>query len=184
MSIYDFTVKGKRDEDVQLSEFEGKVVLIINTATECGFTPQYDKLQDLYEKYAGEGFVILDFPCNQFGNQAPGSYDEIVSFCDSTYGITFPILSKIDVKGEDAEPLYQYLTSQKGFKGFTRDNELSPKLEEMLSKEDPEYYKKPDIKWNFTKFLIDREGNVVERFEPTEPLDVVEDRIQELLSLS
>lgn len=181
MNIYDFTVKDANDEEVSLREYEGKVVLIINSATKCGFTPQYDELQDLYEKYQGDDFVILDFPCNQFANQAPGSMDEIITFCDTTFGITFPILSKIEVNGENAHPLYKYLVSQKGFAGFNEDHRLTPVLDEMLTKEQGDYKNDPSIKWNFTKFLIDRNGNVVDRFEPTEPLYVIEDRIREIL---
>ncbi len=115
MNIYDFNVRDTEGNEISLKDYAGKVILIINSATECGFTPQYDSLQDLFEKYSDEGFVILDFPCNQFGHQAPGSDEEIVSFCDSTYGITFPIFSKIEVNGSNENPLYTYLKSQKGF---------------------------------------------------------------------
>ncbi|QHQ61719.1 redoxin domain-containing protein [Anaerocolumna sedimenticola] len=181
MNIYDFKVKDVKEEEVSLEKYKGKVVLIINSATKCGFTPQYDELQDLYEKYKDEDFIILDFPCNQFGNQAPGSNEEILSFCDAKFGITFPMFSKIEVNGEDAEPLFKYLKSQKGFAGFDEDHKLTPVLKNMLSEADPDYEKDPSIKWNFTKFLIDRNGNVAERFEPTEPLFVVEDKIKELL---
>ena len=184
MSIYDFKVKDRYGDEVPLSDYEGKVLLIVNTATQCGFTPQYDNLQDLYEKYNAMGLEILDFPCNQFGNQAPGSDDEIHSFCESNYGVTFPVFSKIEVNGENAHPLYKYLTSQKGFAGFDEYHKLTPVLEKMLSEEDPDYKNKPSIKWNFTKFLVDRKGNVVERFEPTEDLFIVEDRIKDLLQQS
>lgn len=184
MSIYDFKAKNRNGDEVFLSDYEGKVLLIVNTATQCGFTPQYDNLQDLYEKYAAEGLVILDFPCNQFGSQAPGTDDEIHTFCESNYGVTFPIFSKIEVNGENAHPLYQYLTSQKGFAGFDKHHKLSPVLEKMLSEEDADYKSKPSIKWNFTKFLIDRKGNVAERFEPTEDLFMVEDRVKDLLHQS
>lgn len=181
MSIYDFTVKDRMDNDISLSEYQGKVLLIVNSATQCGFTPQYDDLEDLYERYSDEGFVILDFPCNQFGNQAPGSNDDIYSFCESNYGVQFPIFSKIEVNGDNAHPLYKYLVSQKGFSGFNEDHELTPVLHKILSEANPNYQNTPDIKWNFTKFLIDRNGNVVERFEPTEYLYVIEERIKELL---
>jgi glutathione peroxidase len=182
MNIYDFKVKDRQGTEVSLSEYEGKVLLIINSATQCGFTPQYDALQDLYEKFRDEGLVLLDFPCNQFGHQAPGTDDEIYSFCDANYGITYPIFSKIEVNGENAHPLYKFLTSQKGFAGFDEGHKLTPVLDKMLSEEDPDYKNKPDIKWNFTKFLIDRKGNVVERFEPTEDLFIVEDKVKKLLS--
>jgi len=181
MNVYDFTVKDRMGNEVSLSEYQGDVLLIVNSATQCGFTPQYDDLEDLYEKYVDEGFIILDFPCNQFGNQAPGTDDEIYSFCESNYGVKFPVFSKIDVKGENAHPLYKYLISQKGFAGFDEDHELTPVLHKMLSEENPDYQNAPNIKWNFTKFLIDRNGNVVDRFEPTEEIYIIEDRIKELL---
>jgi len=181
MNIYDFTVKDRMDNDVSLSEYQGNVLLIVNSATQCGFTPQYDDLEDLYERYADEGFVILDFPCNQFGNQAPGSDDEIYSFCESNYGVQFPIFSKIEVNGENAHPLYKYLVSQKSFSGFHEDHELTPVLHKILSEANPDYQNSSDIKWNFTKFLIDRNGNVVERFEPTEDIYIIEERVKELL---
>lgn len=181
MNIYDFNVKNAEGIELSLKDYAGKVVLIINSATECGFTPQYDSLQDLFEKYSDEGFVILDFPCNQFGNQAPGSDEEIISFCDSTYGITFPIYSKIKVNGSNEDPLYTYLKSQKGFAGFDPEHPLTPMLESSLERTDPDYKGNSDIKWNFTKFLIDRKGNVVERFEPTTDMLLVEDRIVSLL---
>ena len=183
MNIYDFTAEDANGGQVSLKDYEGKVILVINSATECGFTPQYDSLQDLYEKYEGEGFVILDFPCDQFGHQAPGSNEEIVSFCDSTYGITFPIFSKIEVNGDNANPLYTYLKSQKGFAGFDPEHPLTPMLESALERTDPNYREHSDIKWNFTKFLIDREGNVVERFEPTTDMAVVRGRVEALLNI-
>ncbi len=181
MNIYDFTVRDAEGAEVSLKDYAGKVILIINSATECGFTPQYDSLQDLFEKYSDGGFVILDFPCNQFGNQAPGSDEEIVSFCDSTYGITFPIFSKIKVNGSDESPLYTYLKSQKGFAGFAPEHPLTPMLESMLERTDANYAKSSDIKWNFTKFLIDQQGNVIERFEPTTDISIVEEQIAGLL---
>ncbi len=181
MNIYDFTVKDIKEEEVSLEKYKGKVILIINSATKCGFTPQYDELQDLYEKYGQEDFVILDFPCNQFGNQAPGTNEEILSFCDAKFGITFPMFSKIEVNGENAHPLFKFLVSQKGFAGFDERHELTSVLKKMLSEADPEYEKNPSIKWNFTKFLIDRNGNVADRFEPTESIYAVEDRIKGLI---
>ncbi len=171
-------VEGK---EVSLREYEGKVLLINNSATECGFTPQYDELQDLYEKYEKEGFVVLDFPCNQFGNQAPGSMEEIVSFCDSTYGITFPIFHKIRVNGPEESPLYTYLKSQKGFQGFDETHPLTPMLKQAVPMMDPDYEKNSDIKWNFTKFLIDKKGNVVERYEPTADMLLIEERVDYLV---
>ena len=181
MSVYDFKVLDVQGNEVSLEEYAGNVLLIINSATQCGFTPQYDELQDLYEKYAGEGFYILDFPCNQFGHQAPGTNEEIVSFCDSGFGITFPIFSKIEVNGDNAIPLFKYLKSQKGFAGFDPEHVLSPKLDEILTEIDPNYKNNAEIKWNFTKFLIDREGNVVKRFAPADTPESIEKDIAALL---
>ena len=181
MNIYDFNVENAAGAEVSLKDYAGQVILVINSATECGFTPQYDDLQDLFEKYGSDGFVILDFPCNQFGHQAPGSNEEIVSFCDSRYGITFPIFSKIEVNGDNENPLFTFLKSQKGFAGFNPEHPLTPMIESMLSRTVPDYLQSSDIKWNFTKFLIDREGNVVERFEPTADMAEVEEKIVSLL---
>ncbi|MCM1201762.1 MAG: TIGR03905 family TSCPD domain-containing protein [Bacteroides fragilis] len=181
MNFYDFKAGDINGDEVSLRDYAGKVILVINSATECGFTPQYDSLQDLFEKYGGEGFVILDFPCNQFGHQAPGTNEEIASFCDSRYGITFPIFSKIEVNGSKEHPLYAYLKSQKGFGGLNPGHPLTPMLESILERMDPDYAENSDIKWNFTKFLIDREGNVVERFEPTADMAAVEEKIVSLL---
>ena len=181
MSVYNFRVVNRNGEEVSLEEFKDKVLLIINSATQCGFTPQYDNLQDLYEKYADQGFMILDFPCNQFGNQAPGSDAEIASFCDARYGITFPVFSKVEVNGENASALFHYLIQQKGFQGFEPEHPLTAILQSMIERNDPDGLKTPEIKWNFTKFLVDRQGNVVERFEPTTDMTVVEDRVKELI---
>lgn len=157
MSIYNYKVKGKDGAEISMKDYEGKVLLIVNTATGCGFTPQFDGLQDLYEKYQSQGFEILDFPCNQFGNQAPGSDEEISDFCNSRYGITFKQFAKIDVNGEKEEPLYTFLKAQKG--GFMGSN----------------------VKWNFTKFLVDREGSVVARFAPTKTPEAIEAEVEKLL---
>lgn len=157
MELYDFIVKEKSGEDVSLSKFKGKVLLIVNTATGCGFTPQYDGLQDLYKEYKDKGFEILDFPCDQFGHQAPGSDEEITNFCTGRFGITFPQFSKIEVNGKNSIPLYTWLKKQKsGILGGA-------------------------IKWNFTKFLVDRKGNVVERFAPTVEPKNIEEKIKGLL---
>ena len=179
--FYDFEAEDARCELHRMEEYRGKVVLVVNTATQCGFTQQYDDLQNMYEKYQEEGLEILDFPCNQFGNQAPGTNEEIVSFCDAKFGITFRHYAKIDVNGENAHPLYQFLKAKKGFMGFDPENPLTPMLESMLLRTQPDRKDNADIKWNFTKFLIDREGNVVERFEPTADMDLVEQKITELL---
>ncbi|MCM1175134.1 MAG: glutathione peroxidase [Blautia sp.] len=157
MNIYDYSVKAQDGKDVMLNDYRGKVLLIVNTATGCGFTPQYEGLQDLYEKYQPRGLEILDFPCNQFGNQAPGSEEEIADFCQSRYGVTFQQFKKIRVNGEDEEPLYTFLKAQK--KGVMGSH----------------------IKWNFTKFLVDRDGNVTARFAPTVTPEKLEEQIKELL---
>lgn len=157
MNIYDYRVKAQDDSEVSLADYKDKVLLIVNTATGCGFTPQYDGLQDLYEKYQPQGLEILDFPCNQFANQAPGSNEEIADFCQSRYGVTFRQFKKIRVNGEGEEPLYTFLKSQK--KGVMGNN----------------------IKWNFTKFLVDRKGNVAARFAPTVTPEKLEEQIKELL---
>lgn len=157
MSIYDYSVKAQDGSDIELKDYKGKVLLIVNTATGCGFTPQYEGLQDLYEKYQAQGLEILDFPCNQFGNQAPGSDEEITDFCQSRYGVTFRQFKKIKVNGDGEEPLYTFLKSQK--KGVMGNN----------------------IKWNFTKFLVDRDGNVIERFAPTVTPEKLEEQVKSLL---
>ncbi len=157
MSIYDYKAIDAQGQEIALSDYRGKVLLIVNTATGCGFTPQYDGLQNLYEAYQAQGFEILDFPCNQFGHQAPGTEEEIVSFCTGRFGITFKQFAKIEVNGKNEHPLYTYLKSQQGG---------------ALGKK---------IKWNFTKFLVDRDGNVVDRFAPTVTPAQMEARIKELL---
>ena len=177
--IYDITVKDAEGKEVLLKEYEGKTLLIVNTATGCGFTPQYEALEKLYEQYRELGFVVLDFPCNQFGEQAPGTIEEIKDFCTLKYGTKFPLFEKIEVNGENESPLYTYLKSQKGFEGFT--GERADAMNAMLKKKDKDYASKPDIKWNFTKFLVDKQGNVVARFEPTAGMDEVEKAIRALL---
>ena len=180
-TVYDFTVKDRKGNDVCLKEYANEVLLIVNTATKCGFTPQYEELEKIYKKYHAKGFEILDFPCNQFGQQAPGTDESIHEFCKLNYGTEFPRFKKIKVNGEHAEPLYQYLKEQKGFAGFDMSHPIAPVLVDILSKEDENYDKNPDIKWNFTKFLINKQGQVVARFEPTENLDNVAKKIEELL---
>ena len=165
MGVYDYTVKARKGATCNLSDLKGKVLLIVNTATGCGFTPQYEGLENLYKKYHEQGFEVLDFPCNQFGHQAPGDEDEIHAFCTAKYKTSFDQLAKIDVNGDSEEPLFTYLKAQQpdeeihGLK-----NKAAMAAIEKLSAT----CKKPgDIKWNFTKFLVDREGNVVKRFAPT-----------------
>ena len=179
MSIYDYTVKNRKGEDVSISEFKGKVLLIVNTATGCGFTPQYEGLEKLYEKYHEKGLEILDFPCNQFGNQAPGNNDEIHEFCTLKYNTTFDQFAKVDVNGENEIPLYTYIKNEipdevvEGLK-----NKMAMKAIEKISSTTK---KDGDIKWNFTKFLVDREGNVVARFSPTFKPENMEAKIAEML---
>ena len=181
MSIYEIKVKKADGTETTLEEYRGKVMLIVNTATECGFTPQYQPLQELYAACEKDGLVILDFPCNQFGNQAPGTEEEIHTFCSGRFGVTFPMYAKIDVNGENETELFAYLKAQKGFGGFAPEHPLSALLNDMLGKADPDFASKPDIKWNFTKFLVDRDGNVVERFEPTDDMAVVAEKVKALL---
>lgn len=157
MSIYEYKVNDALGEEISLSDYEGKVLLIVNTATGCGFTPQYKGLQDLYDQYAELGLEILDFPCNQFGHQAPGSEEEIVDFCQLHYGVTFKQFAKVEVNGTNEIPLYTYLKEQKSG---------------VMGKK---------IKWNFTKFLVDRKGNVIGRFAPTVKPEEIEDKIKEVL---
>ncbi|MBO7128118.1 glutathione peroxidase [bacterium] len=179
MAVYDFTVKDRKGNDVPMSNFKGKVLLIVNTATGCGFTPQYEGLEKLWQEYHDKGLEILDFPCDQFGHQAPGTDDEIHQFCMARYATSFDNFKKIEVNGENAEPLYEYLKSQRGFAGFTGRKGWLMGLFSMIR--DRKYKTSADIKWNFTKFLVNREGEVVERFEPTvEPAEIA-DKIAALL---
>ena len=179
--IYDFTALSNKGKEVSFADYKGKVLLIVNTASKCGFTPQYDGLEALYQKYKDQGLVIIGFPCDQFGHQEPGTDEQIEEFCRINHGVTFPLMSKIEVNGDSAHPIYQWLKSQAGFAGFNPEHPLTKLLDEMFTKADPDYASKPDIKWNFTKFLISREGSVVCRFEPTtEPQDMEASIEQEL----
>ena len=180
-TVYDFSVKDRKGKEVSLKEYSDEVLLIVNTATKCGFTPQYEELESLYEKYHSKGFEILDFPCNQFGQQAPGTDEAIHEFCKLNYGTQFPRFKKLKVNGTDADPLYAYLTSQRGFAGLDMEHPIAHILDDILSKEDPDYKSKPDIKWNFTKFLINKKGLVVARFEPTEKIENIARQIEQLL---
>ena len=165
-TVYDFTVKDRQGGEVRLSDYAGKVLLIVNTATGCGFTPHYDPLEAMYKEFRDQGFEILDFPCNQFANQAPGTEDEIHEFCTLKFGTEFPQFAKIKVNGEDSEPLFAWLATEKPFAGFGKGikNAALNKFADMNNKA---FGDKAYIKWNFTKFLVDREGKVVARFEPT-----------------
>ena len=161
-----------------MSEFKGKVLLIVNTATGCGFTPQYKGLEELYQKYHDQGLEILDFPCDQFGHQAPGSDDEIHEFCTAKYKTSFDQFKKIEVNGENETELFKYLKAEQGFKGFDLKGKI---LIPIVKKMDPDYANNSDIKWNFTKFLVDREGNVVERFESTIDPKKIDEKIANII---
>lgn len=179
--LYDFEVIDNKGNVLPMSQYKGKVLLIVNTATACGFTPQYNDLDSLYDTYASRGLEILDFPCNQFGAQAPGTDEEIHEFCTLRFNTQFPRFRKVEVNGENELPLYTWLKEQKGFAGFDPAHPLTEILHNMFSQADPAYAEKPDIKWNFTKFLIDRDGNVVERFEPTATQEALAPAIEKLL---
>ena len=166
-TVYEFSVKDRKGKDVSLKEYANEVLLIVNTATKCGFTPQYEELEKLYEQYHAQGFEILDFPCNQFGQQAPGTDESIHDFCKLNYGTEFPRFKKVKVNGEDADPLFKFLKESKGFAGWDETHPIYPILE----------------KWNFTKFLINKKGQVVARFEPTEKISNIAKQIEELLAL-
>ncbi|WP_373734953.1 glutathione peroxidase [Bacteroides heparinolyticus] len=180
-TVYDFSLTDAKGNEVSLSEYKGKVLLIVNTATGCGFTPQYNELEAMYRSMRADGFEIIDIPCNQFGNQAPGTDEEIAEFCRVNFATEFPQFKKSDVNGENELPLYTWLKSQKGFEGFDKENSLTPRLESMFDKADPDWRSKSDIKWNFTKFLIDRNGNVIARFEPTKEMSKVAALVKEAL---
>lgn len=179
MSIYDYEVKDTDGNMVSLSEYKDQVILIVNSATKCGFTPQYDELTEIYNEFKDDGFIILDFPCNQFGEQAPGSGEEIKETCRLKFMVEYPIFEKIDVNGENEDPLYTYLKQEQPFKDITGKGSRALKM--MLKAKDWHYKDSDDIKWNFTKFLVDREGNVVARYEPTEDLNDIKEKVKELL---
>lgn len=179
MNIYDLSVKDRNDQDVKLSNYKGKVLLVVNTATGCGFTPQYEALEKLYEEYHDKGLEILDFPCNQFGHQAPGTDSEIHEFCQAKYNTSFDQFKKIDVNGENEDKLFTYL------KENAKEDEIHGLKNKMamkgVAKISSTCKKKNDIKWNFTKFLVDKDGNVVRRLSPIEDPMLLKDTINELL---
>lgn len=179
-NFYDYSVTKRDGSELPMKDFEGKVVLVVNTATGCGFTPQYKDLESIYEEFHDKGLEILDVPCNQFAGQTPGTDEEVHEFCTLKYNTKFDQMKKSDVNGENALDLYKFLKSQKMFEGFGK----GPKamlMNTMLKKIDPDYKNNSEIKWNFTKFLVDREGNVVRRFEPTEDMKNVREAVKELL---
>ena len=179
MTIYDFTVLDTKKNEVKLEDYKGKVLLVVNTATGCGFTPQYEALENLYKKYKDQGFVVLDFPCNQFAGQAPGSDEEIVSFCQLKYNVSFPQFSKIEVNGENESPVFTYLKEQAPTEEY--EGLKAKATAKMLKGISKTYKKESDIRWNFTKFLVDKEGKVVGRFAPTTKPEDIEAEILKLL---
>lgn len=180
MSIYDFTLTTGTGETLSLADYKGKVMMIVNTATGCGFTPQYEPIEKMYEKYHDEGLEIIDIPCNQFKDQAPGTDEEIHSFCKLHYNTQFPQMKKSDVNGENELPLYTYLKSQQGFEGFGKGAKALA-MKALLNTQDKDYKNNSKIKWNFTKFIVDRDGSVVKRFEPTADMEEVEKYVASLL---
>ena len=180
MDIYDFSVFEPNGKEVKLSDFKGKVMIIVNTATGCGFTPHYKALERIYEQYHDKGLEIIDIPCNQFAGQTPGTDEEIHEFCTLKYNTQFPQMKKSDVNGENALPVYDYLKSQKGFEGFGKGVKAAA-MSALLKKMDKDYKNNPDIKWNFAKFVVDRKGSVVARFEPTVSMDKLEKYIAEIM---
>ena len=179
-TVYDFTVKDRKGCDVSLSDYKGKVLLIVNTATGCGFTPHYEPLEAMYKEFRDRGFEILDFPSNQFAGQAPGSDDEIHEFCTLKFGTEFPQFAKIDVNGDGADPLFAFLASEKPFEGFGKGakNAMLNKFTQMNNKK---FGDKTYIGWNFTKFLVDRDGKVIARFEPTVDMKKVREAVEAAL---
>ena len=171
-TVYDFTVKDRKGNPVSLSDYQGKVLLIVNTATGCGFTPHYDPLEKMYRELKDQGLEILDFPCNQFANQAPGTEDEIHQFCTLKFGTEFPQFAKINVNGEEADPLFAFLATEKPFTGFGKGLK-NVALEKFSNMNNKAFGEKAYIKWNFTKFLVNREGKVIARFEPTVDMNEV-----------
>ena len=174
--FYDLSVTAADGSEVSMKDYEGKVVMVVNTATGCGFTPHYKEIEEMYEKYHDQGFEVVDVPCNQFAGQTPGTDDEIKEFCQLHYNTKFPQMKKADVNGETAIPLFKYLKEQKGFEGFGKGPKALA-MSAMLKKLDKDYKNNPEIKWNFTKFLIDREGNVIGRFEPTMDMNEVKEAV-------
>ena len=180
MSIYDYKLIAGDGSEVDMEQFRGKVLLIVNTATGCGFTPHYAPIEEMYEAFHDKGFEVIDVPCNQFAGQTPGTDEEIHQFCTLKYNTRFPQMKKSDVNGDNALPLFTWLKEQKGFAGFGR-GPAALAMGAMLKKLDKDYKDSPDIKWNFTKFVVDRQGSVVERFEPTADMKKVRACVEALV---
>ena len=177
--IYDFKTKNNKGAEVDFAQYEGKVLMIVNTASKCGFTPQYDGLEALYQKYKDQGLVIIGFPCDQFAGQEPGSNDEIAEFCRLNHGVTFPLMAKTEVNGANAEPIFVYLKENAQ---ADQSKGLKAKATALLFKAISKSVEKDnDIKWNFTKFLINRDGTVIKRFEPTTTPEAIDKDIKEML---
>lgn len=181
MTIYDFKMKSIDGKDVSLADYKGKVLLIVNTASKCGFTPQYEELQELYNTYQQQGLEILGFPSNQFAAQEPASNAEVQHFCQINYGVTFPLFEKMDVRGDNAHPLFTYLTEKMPFKGLDSKHPIGEILQSTLQEKFPDILAGEGIKWNFTKFLVDRQGNVTGRYEPTTAPSAMKSDIEKLL---
>ena len=180
MNFYELSVTASTGEEISMKDYEGKVVLIVNTATGCGFTPQYKDIEAMYEKYHDRGLEVIDVPCNQFAGQTPGTDEEIHEFCQLKYKTQFPQMKKSDVNGETAIPLFKYLKEQKGFESFGKGPKALA-MSAMLATIDKDYKNNPEIKWNFTKFVVDREGKVVARFEPSIKMEEVDKFVEGLL---
>ncbi|WP_223070212.1 glutathione peroxidase [Paenibacillus caui] len=181
MTIYNYVVEKPNGEPIALSDYQGKVLLIVNTASKCKFTPQFDDLQKVYSDFQQYGFEILGFPCNQFGGQEPGTNEEAVAFCQINYGVKFPIFAKLEVNGHTAHPLFQYLKQEAPFNGFDESNIQSKLLKMIISEKNPEWLVGDAIKWNFTKFLINQSGEVVRRYEPNDEISTLQEDIVKLL---
>ena len=177
-TVYDFKLKDKKGNEVSLDAYKGKVLLIVNTATGCGFTPQYEELEAMYHELKDKGFEILDVPCDQFGHQAPGSDEEIHEFCTAKFGVDFPQFKKSEVNGANELPLYTWLKSEKGYAGGAYEEKLAAIMEDLYNKANPEPRKQNDIQWNFTKFLVNKNGEVVARFEPIVDLKEVKKAVE------
>lgn len=180
MSIYQYSLQNAKGEDISLANYQGKVLLIVNTALHCGFTPQFNELEKFYQKYHQQGLEIIDIPTNQFNSQTPESDEEIHEFCTLNFGTTYPRFAKAEVNGDGQLPLYAYLKEKQAFKGFP-EGATAERIGKMVEQKDPQWLTNPNIKWNFTKFLVNRKGEVVDRFEPMASLEELEKRIQEIL---
>jgi glutathione peroxidase len=181
MNFYDLKVTARDGSEVPMKDYENKVILVVNTATGCGFTPHYKPLEEMYEKYRDKGFEIIDVPCNQFAGQTPGTDEEIHEFCTLKYNTQFPQMKKSDVNGENAIELFKYLKSQKTFEGFGKGPKAVA-MSAMLKKIDKDYKNNSEIKWNFTKFIVNRKGEVVARFEPTADMKAVDKFVEDLIN--